>query len=241
MTRAATDLEETGGTRRAVLADYAAMYGADPRTVKRWRATGRANGDEPPFEDPEAMMAWAQRNIKIRIPPGIQAAVVKWRKEGKSPVAAVSVPEQKEIPLADAGKLAPRDDERAAVLSVPVSEEEMGLPQTLRRLNELEVKLARVATDPGQTKAWLDTVQRMGAVVKSLREEGEKQGKLIPRDRAEVMIHEFHVPVEREIRIMVREMGEILGIPVTPMVEQAWNKLCDRMFTRFGEEVFRAS
>jgi hypothetical protein len=33
-------------------------------------------------------------------------------------------------------------------------------------------------------------------------------------------------------------MAGLLGLPVTPAVEAAWNKLVDETFARMGEEVF---
>jgi hypothetical protein len=134
---------------------------------------------------------------------------------------------------------AEKSTDRRAEVEKPVAEEEIGIEQTLRRLAETEVRLSRVATDPGQTKAWLDTVARMSSAAERLRQEQERMGKLIPRDRAEVMIHEFHQPVEREIRLLYRVMCENCGLPATPETEDRWNKECDRLFARFAEEVFR--
>jgi hypothetical protein len=79
----------------------------------------------------------------------------------------------------------------------------------------------------------------MSSAAERLRQEHERHGKLIPRDKAETMIHEFHQPVEREIRLLYRVMCEISGIPATPETEDLWNKECDRLFSRFKEEVFR--
>ena len=132
-----------------------------------------------------------------------------------------------------------KDPERQAAVDAPVDAEEIGLEQTLKRLGEMEVRLSRVATDPGQTKAWLDTISRMSSAAEKLRRESERMGKRIPRDKAETMIHEFHQPVEREIRLLYRSMCEITGIPATPETEGIWCRECDRLFSRFKEEVFR--
>lgn len=230
-----------GPPRRILLRDYARQYGADERTVKRWRARGVENSDPLPLEDPEKMMGWWQRNMKQRVPPGITEAVIQWRKAGHSSAGVLEAVAD-ELPLEPVGsKPVAAPDERQKKVDQPVSEEEMGLERTYRRLQEMEVRLSRIATDPGQAKAWHDTVARMTTTAQKLREEMERGRILIPRERAEVLIHEFHVPVEREVRLLVRTMGEALGLPVTPAMEQTWNAECDRIFARFGEEVFRAS
>ena len=221
-----------GSGRGPMLKEYAERYGADLRTVKRWKAHGVARQDELPLDDPEAMMAWWQRNMKLRVPPGITEAVVAWRKAGKSTGPVIEL--MPDLTLLDA----PLPD-RQAQIEKPVAEDEIGLEHTLRRLAETEVRLSRVATDPGQTKAWLDTVARMSSAAERLRQEHERMGKLIPRDKAETMIHEFHQPVEREIRLLYRVMCELCGIPSTTETEDRWNKECDRLFSRFKEEVFR--
>lgn len=230
-----------GPPRRILLRDYARQYGADERTVKRWKARGVEKGDPVPLEDPERMMGWWTRNMKQRVPPGITEAVIRWRKEGHSTAGVLeSVPD--ELPLETAARKPPVDlDERRSKVDQPVSEEEMGLAQAYRRLQEMEVRLSRIATDPGQAKAWHDTVARMTTTAQKLREEMEKNRVLLPRGMAETVIHEFHVPIEREVRLLVRTMGEVLGLPVTPEVEARWNAECDRIFVRLGEEVFRAS
>lgn len=220
------------------LAEYAGLYSVNLRTIKRWKADGLSKSDETPLADPEAMLAWWQRNMKLRVPPGISAAVIEWRKSGKSITPADAAPHQESLPLVAAPKPV-KDTDRQATLDQPVGDDEIGLEQTLRRLAMAEVRLSRVATDPGQTKAWLDTVSRMSSAAEKLRQEEERQGKLIPRDRAEMMIHEFHRPVEREIRLMLRSMCELLGLPISPEREDLWNRECDRLFARFKEEVFR--
>ena len=177
-------------------------------------------------------MAWWQRSMKLRVPPGITEAVVKSRQAaGKTVEVAEELPLGKPVPVEETA--------RRTEIDRPVTEEEIGLEHTLRRLAETEVRLSRVATDPGQTKAWLDTVARMSSAAERLRLEHERMGKLIPKDKAETMIHEFHQPVEREIRLLYRVMCEMAGIPATPETEDRWNKECDRLFSRFKEEVFR--
>ena len=224
-----------GAGKQVLLADFARMYGADVRTVKRWRAKGREARDEIHLDDPEKVLSWWQRNMKLRVPPGIMDAVRKWRVAGKS-AGAPPMEEQAELPVAPAVDV---DALRKASVERPVEEGEMGLEQTIRRLQENEVRFSRVALDPGQAKNWLDTISRMTSAVEKLRVEEEKLGKLIPKTKAETMIHEFHQPIEREVRLLLRGMAVILGLPVSPVMEEAWNKECDRLFTRFQEEVFR--
>jgi len=219
-------MSDEGEKGRVLLADYAVRYGVNPRSVKRWRAHGVAIGDLVPLEDAGKMVAWWGRNMKLRCPPGIMAAV----RGDELPLDAPPKPERAVVD---------KDEARKAALFAPVDETELGLEQTIKRLAENEVRLSRVAMDPGQARAWLDTVSRLGAEMGRLRVENEKLGKLIPRDRAETMIHEYHQPVEREVRLLYRVMCEITGMPQTPQAEDLWNKECDRLFARFQGEVFR--
>lgn len=216
---------------------YAHEYAADERTVKRWKADGRKKEDPTPLDHPELMLAWWQRNKKQRAPDGITAAVIRWRRA--NPSAAAAPAPAAEIPapalVLDVDKAAAR----RAIMDEPVDEDAIGPEHTLRRLLELEPKLHRIATDPGQAKEYSAIVARIGPAAKALREENERMRKLIPRTEAETMIHEFHAPVERETRQLYGAMCEILGMPATPFSRDAWNKECDRLFARFQEEVFR--
>lgn len=215
------------------LGEYAAIYGASERTVKRWREIGGDAADEVPLDSPEEMLAWWTRNMKQRVPAGINQAVVQIRKAGRPSVAL-------ELPVMNAAA-PPMPSEKAGPVEPeqPVTEEELGLDQTLRRLCEAEVRLSRKAQEPGQTKPWLDTVARMGTVAEKLREENERLGKLVPREWAEQAIHDFHRPVEREMRGLYRAMCDTLGLPPSPDREALWNAECDKLFSRFGEEVLR--
>ena len=211
--------------RRALLAEYGQKFGVDVRTVKRWKALGAERNDPAPLEDAERMLSWWQRNMKQRVPDGISAAVISARRE--QPAELARVVEE------------PALKKNRAAVDAPVDASELGLDQTLQRLAETEVRLSRIATDPGQTKAWLDTVARMTSAAEKVRQEMERHGKLIPRERAEVLVHDFHLPIEREIRLLCRAMAEALGLPQTPALEERWNRECDRVFARLGEEVFR--
>ena len=220
------------GPKPGSIAFYAREYAADERTVKRWNRKGKDAGDITPLAEPEAMLGWWSRNMSQRVPDGITGAVVRWRVAHRAaPVELALVPA--EIPL-------PSDKaaERKALLDLPIDENAIGPEQTLQRLLELEPRLHRFATDPGQAKDYLATVARIGPAQKALIDQQERLRNLIPRAAAETMIHEFHAPVERETRLLARTLCEILGIPATPHVMDAWNKECDRLFARFQEEVF---
>lgn len=187
------------------------VYGKSARTLKRYDQTGRQVGDPCPLEEPEKMPDWWQKHMKQQVPAVILAAA-----RGKAaPAAAVEVK------------------------SEPVGEDEMGLERTLERLARVEVVLSRKATESGQTKAWLDTVSRMSTVAEKLRIEAVRLGKLLPRDQVEEAIHSFHGPVEREIRLLYREMCSVLGLPPSPDREAKWNDAVDAVFRKFSEEVLR--
>ena len=115
----------------------------------------------------------------------------------------------------------------------------MGFEWTLKRLEEAERKLSKKVHEPGQAKPWLDTVARMSATSKALREEMERQGRLIPKDAAAAAIREFHGPIERGVRGMYRTFCEATGQPSVPETEERWLKEVDRLFQGFQEEVFR--
>ena len=227
-----------GGKKRLGLDHYAAVYAANLRTVKRWRAHGRKLQDPAPLENPEAMLAWWTRCMKQSAPAGISAAVIAWRKEGKG-TPVVVVPKPDELLLVAAVAEPEKTVERAEVLDRPVTEDEIGLEQTLRRLAENEVRLSRMALDPGQAKPWLDTIARMSSAAKSLREESERKGKLIPKAKAEAAIQEFHGPIKSEFYLMDATMSQILGLPLSEAMQEAWRGECDRLFARFKEEVFQ--
>ena len=199
------------------------VYGKSARTLKRYDQTGRQVGDPCPLEEPEKMPDWWQKHMKQQVPAVILAAA-----KGKAaPAAAVEV------------KSEPVNEPDETPMDEPVGEDEMGLERTLERLARVEVQLSRKATKSGQTKAWLDTVSRMSTVAEKLRIEAVRVGKLLPRDQVEEAIHSFHGPVEREIRLLYREMCSVLGLPPSPEREAKWNEAVDAVFRKFSEEVLR--
>lgn len=208
---------------------YAELYGVSLRTPKRWSAVGKERGDFCPLDNPEDFYAWWGRNVEKSPPEGLQRALVAWRKAGKgsSKKKTEAIPEDSEPDEVEI-------DEAAAV-----AVEELGLEMMLRRLETIEVQLSRKATAPGGSKPWLDTVSRITSVISRLREEKEKHGRLIPKDMAEMMIHEFHGPVESGVRGMGYDFCRDAGLPWSAKEEAAWGVCCDAIFRRFGEEVFR--
>jgi len=226
------------GPKPGSIAYYAREYAADERTVKRWNRKGRDNSDITPLADPESMLGWWSRNMSQRVPDGISAAVVRWRVAHKSNPAAVS----RELPLVPAEIQIPSDKlaERRALLDQPIEENAIGPEQTLQRLLELEPRLHRFATDPGQAKDYLATVARIGPAAKILREENERLRKLIPKAEAEAAIQSLHVPIKNETYLLGPTMCAVLGVPLTPAIEEAWRAECDRLFHRLKETVFAA-
>jgi hypothetical protein len=199
---------------------YAERYGKGLRSVKRWVAVGRAAGDPVPLDAPREMAAWWSRHMVWAVPDRLlelAGGVVPER------VAAAPVEVPQEMPAAE----------------VPGEEMEVGLVAELGRLQRLSADLSVRAREPGQAKAYLDAVNRMTILQGRLREEAEKERRLLPRDAVEAALHEFHGPIEREIRMLYRTMMEKMGLSASPEREEAWNRELDRIFARFGEEVLR--
>lgn len=221
---------QTGVRRSAYLHSYdfyAKRYESSQRTVKRWSAIGKKAGDITPLDDPEDFHRWWSEHMTNSPPEGLVKALVEWRKEGKSAP-----------PVSREEDGLPEEDEFDG--SGEVTAEERGLEQMLGRLETIEVQLSRKATGPGGAKPWLDTISRITSVITKLREEKEKHAKLIPKDLAETIIHEFHGPVENGVRGMGSDFCRAAGLPWSAKEEAAWSASCDELFKRFGEEVFRA-
>lgn len=211
--------------------DYAATYGTSIRTVKRWVADGRKKGDEPPLDRPAEMVAWWERNMSHRVPAEILTAAGGDALMEIPPVKAKTPPPPPVIPVAE-------PVETKALPDIPA---EQGLEHALAAVEELEAKLRAENADAGKTKLYLDTVNRLTILSGRLREEAEKTKRLLPRDIVETVIHEFHGPIEREIRLLYRTMCEKLGLPESPAREEEWNRELDRIFARLGETILRAA
>lgn len=211
---------------------YSVRYGGvSPRTLKRWVKVGKDAKDRCPLEDAKALAGWWTRHFTNKVPDGVLRAQPLL----ELPVAKVEKIVQVEKRAAGAPVVGevPKEEE------LPVGDEELGIERTLERLERMEVRLSRKAHEPGQTKAWLETVQRMGSMQEKLRMEMERMGKLLPKDVVEDVLHSYHGPIERETRLMYRTMCEVMGLPASPEREAAWNEECDRMFLKFGEQVFK--
>jgi hypothetical protein len=209
------------GSYERPFAELAEVYGVKLRSVKRWAHVGKENGDPCPLEDPSAMPSWWERNMKHRVPEEIWA-LAGGAKTPKPPPVPVAVAEvAPELPL-------------TADMPVP---EGRGVEAELRRLEDLTARLSVNAHEPGRAKAYTDAVSKMGILTSKLREEAEKQRRLLPRDAVESAIHEFHGPIEREIRLLYRSFCELTGLPATPEMEEKWHRLVDTTFVRMAEEV----
>lgn len=193
-------------------AEFADWYGSSPRSLKRWAAIGRENGEACPLECPGEMVGWWKRNMKHRIPKDLLKA------------AGVSVPvDGLEIPV------------NPVLPDKTVGTDEVGLEKTFERLAIMEVRLSRKADQPGQAKPWLDTISRMSTVAEKLRVEATRVGKLLPRAQVEEAIHAFHGPVEREIRLLYGTMCKAFGVSPSPENEGFWNAEVDALFGRFAD------
>lgn len=208
---------------------YAEKYGMSERSVKRLVKVGRENGMPVPLDAPGEMAKWWASNMKHRVPDKI------WKAAG--PDAVMEIPpvvvKREKKPAASAVSEEP-----------PPADEPLGLPEgrgleaELDRLEKLAAMLSVNAHEPGRAKAYTDTVRQMVITSEKLRVEAEKMKRLLPRDMVESVIHEFHGPIEREMRLQYRTMCEVLGLPPSPEREDAWNKEMDRLFSRFSETIF---
>lgn len=63
--------------RPAFISDFAARYGVNARTIKRWREIGRLAGDEIDLSSPAAVVDWWKRNMAQRPTHGILKAAVE--------------------------------------------------------------------------------------------------------------------------------------------------------------------
>lgn len=213
---------------------HADWYGSSLRTVKRWVAVGKKEGEFCPLDDPEKLYAWLDKYLQKAVPAGVLKALISWRKEN-----GVTSPEPaEELVVEHPDEESAAEDERQTQLGRSVSKDEMGLEAALNRLEEMEVRLSRIATQPGGAKPWLDTISRMTSVSTKLREEMEKLGQLLPKELAEGIIIELLQPIEQGMRGMYSELCSVTGIVPCPKAQAAWDKACDALFVRFGKEVF---
>jgi hypothetical protein len=202
------------------------------RTVKEWVALGKEAGDPVPLDDGSALAAWWVRHMKHRVPDAILRAAAAGKPLLELPVV-VPPAEKAADPVAEVSA------EESSEVELPVLAEELGLEKTLERLAQMEVRLSRKAHEPGQTKAWLDTVQRMTTVAQQLRVEATRLGNLLPKDLVEEAIHALHGPIEREIRLLYPTLCQVMGLPASPDREAQWSAEVDRIFVRFNEKVLR--
>lgn len=144
-------------------------------------------------------------------------------------------------PVVKSAPIAPVPDETPPAEEDVIIPDGRGLESTLEAVEQLEARLRAGASEAGKTKAYLDTVNRLTILSGKLRDEAERMKKLLPRDVVETIIHEFHGPIEREIRLLYRTMCEQLGLPPSPDREDAWNKEIDRIFVRMSETLLPAA
>jgi hypothetical protein len=205
---------------------YAEQYSASARTVKRWVKTGKDHTPDPipcPLDDPTSMRSWWGSCMSQTCPDGILAAEV----------AALKT--EARAPSNQAGQAPEVPD------SIPVVEigtEEKGLAAAMKRLEQMEVEFSKKATEPGQAKTWFDAIARMTSLAANVRKELEAQNLLAPRAQVAQELRDLLQPVETGIRGMYSTLCESLEIPATPALEAKWLKACDKLFERFGKEIF---
>ena len=207
---------DSDSPKRETYAVIAARYCVTERTAKRWMAHGKQCKEAPPFHDPAGMIAWWSRWMVQRPPAGLMDA----------------------LSMVDQPKTAAPEEKEPTAPSVPAPDRETGLIPELARLEDLAVTLSVKAHEPGQAKPYLDTVARMTSLTKQMREEAERMKKLLPKDLVETAIHEFHGPIEREVRLLYKTLCEITGLPHSPDNEAKWHREIDKLFIRFSGEIF---
>ena len=177
---------------------------------------GKFKKSLPPLDDAGEMVTWWAAHMTNRVPDEIWAA------------AQVPV----EMPVEVVIGLPEKQDEAAV---------DVGLEAELLALEQLAARLRVGAHEPGKVKGYLDTVARLGTLSEKLRSEAERMKRLLPRDQVESIIHEFHGPIEREVRLLYRTLCELMGLPSSPEREAQWNAEVDKLFIKMGEEIFRIS
>lgn len=210
--------------KKATYRDHAKRYGKSVRTVKGWAAIGKEAGDPAPLDDPEAMIDWWTRRMQHRVPDTL------WKAAGSEVMM--------ELPKQAAPKTAEKPEVPADEIPLPLEVTGSGLEAEIQRLELLAQQLGQTAAEAGKTKPYLDTLARFGKLTTDLRTEAERHGRLLPKDMLESVIHSFHGPIEREIRLLYQSMCEALGLPPSPEREAAWNAVVDRTFARFQDTLF---
>jgi hypothetical protein len=170
---------------------YAARYGASARTIKRWVKIGRDRDDALPLDQPGEMRAWWSRCMTLRCPPGIVQAAVDVARE-------------------------PKEAKETDIRPLMLESEERGLAGALARLEQMEVRLAERADQPGQADPWLRTISRMTALATKLRQELQAQGELVPKREVAAELKTFHGQIVSVLKSMltesqVREVFELLN------------------------------
>lgn len=201
--------------------ELAEFYEVSLRTVKSWAARGKAAEDLCPLDDPEAFREWWPRHHSTRpCPAGVLKHVAAGRVEKAAPV----------------GEVPPAEVEVKELANL-----ETGAAGALARLEEMEILLAGKAQQPGQVKDWLAALARLQLATKNFREEEEKAGRLVPKAMVAEVLRDFHEPIEQGVRGMFSTLCAETGFPGSPANEEAWGKVCDSLFEKFGREVFDAA
>ena len=206
---------------------YAERYGASPRTLKRWVKIGKDQKPDPipcPLDAPEQMRGWWAACMTLRCPEGVLAAEVEALKAGATAPALQSPPDP--------------DAAQAPAPVIDLGPEEKGLAAAMTRLEKMEIEFSKKATEPGQAKTWFDAIARMTSLAANVRKELEAQDLLAPRSLVAQELRDLLQPVESGIRGMYATFCQVLEMPSSPKIEGEWLKQCDKLFERFGKEVF---
>ena len=220
------------GNAKPRWAEWAALYGSSERTLKRWAAHGRDQGDECPMGVPAQMPGWWSRNMTQRIPHKVllaagPGAVVVERKPDQGPAAVLMDPRE----------------------FVGATDAEMGIEATLRRLEDSEVFAHRTYTEAitagDQSKALIAerSFRQLAAekvkVEEKVREARIASRDLIPREEAELRIADVHGDLILRFRGMADRVCRAYGVPVTAETEATWLDLVDEFCEALLAEVLK--
>jgi len=200
---------------------YAETYKVATRTIKKWIENGGKQKPDPiicPLDHPWKMRAWWASCMKMRCPPGVINAEAAYLKTASPELAGIATEQ--------------------TTIKFLINSEELGLDGAQDRLNQLELELSRRATEPGQAKVWMEAVARMTSLATNVRREKEAQDLLVSKAEVAQALQDYLQPIEKGIRQMYPAFCTILGQPPIGVMEDQWLKECDKLFERFGREIF---
>lgn len=206
---------------------YAAVFNQTPRTINRWIAHGKAQGELPPLDDPAEMPAWWVRHMKHRPPAELLIAVP----------AAQAVSSVKEEPASVTGDTPPAPTPAV----IPAS---LGMGGALMRMRLAESDAAakyleaQGAAEPNEAeiemrrRAW----ERMTESLRKLEKDSpnilKESGDLLPRDEVIRELTQLLSVVGLTWRSFAKRMFPRLAGLSVDQADQLWNLESDKVFEK---------